>query len=113
MASHVKDNDTMVTVPAHPVTHTDIDDQSDNDKGWDPHVRLDSNGPCWDSDDEEKDSKDEADVEDEVIEAGEDEWRSESLQVGLMVLSIEIEDDPQDEDWIPEAVQRKHKARMA
>ena len=71
------------------------------------------NRPCWDSDDEEKDSEDEADVEDEVIEAGKDKWRSESLQVGLMVLAIEIGDNPQDEDWIPEAVRRKHKARMA
>ena len=104
MASHVKDNDTKVTVPAHPVTHTDVNDQSDNDEGWDPHGRLDSNRPCWDSDDEEMDSEDEADVEDEVLEAGEDEWRSESLQVGLMVLAIEIRDDPRDEDWIPEAV---------
>ncbi|EDR10094.1 uncharacterized protein LACBIDRAFT_325694 [Laccaria bicolor S238N-H82] len=112
-ASHIKDNVTVATAPAHPVTHADVDDQSDNDEGWDPHVRLDSNRPCWDSDDEEKDSEDEADVEDEVIEAGEDGWRSESLQVGLMVLAIEIGDDPRDEDWIPEAVRRKHKARMA
>ena len=104
MASHVQNNDTEVMVPAHPVTHTDVNDQSDNDKGCDSHVRLDSNRPCLDSDDDEtEDSKDEADIKDEVLEVGEDKWRSESLQVGLMVLAIEIRDDPQDEDWIPEA----------
>jgi hypothetical protein len=37
--------------------------------------------------------KDEGDhVEDEVMEASEDEWKNEGLQVGMMVLAIEIRD---------------------
>src|ERR1700678_2704596 len=32
----------------------------------------------------------------------EDEWRNDGLvHVGLMVLAIEIGDDPRDKDWIP------------
>jgi len=31
----------------------------------------------------------------------------------LMVLAIEIGDDPQDEDWIPDSLRWKHQARLA
>ena len=85
----------------------DINRQSDNDKEWDTHIKFDSNKPCWELDDDEEDSENgeednEGDEEDEVIEASEDNWRNEGLHVGLMVLAIEISDDPQDEDWIPD-----------
>jgi hypothetical protein len=55
---------------------------------------LDSNKPDWEVDEEEEESEGEGDGEDEVIEAREDEWRSDGLHVGLMVLEIEIGDDP-------------------
>jgi len=99
---------------------TDINGQSDNkepDEGWDAHVKLDSNNPCWELDNDEEDSGSEEDeegnVEGEVTEAGEDNWRNEGLHVGLMVLAIEIGDDPRDEDWIPNELRRKYKAWMA
>ena len=62
---------------------------------------------------EEEEESDSEDVEDEVIEASEDEWKSDGLHVALMVLAIEIGDDPRDEDWIPDDLRRKHKARIA
>jgi hypothetical protein len=97
------------------------DDVDNRDEGWDPHIKLDSNKPCWELDDEGEDSEDEytdkdeadSDVEDEAIEADEDEWRNEGLHVGLMVLAIEIGDDPRDEDWIPNSLRRKQNARIA
>ena len=116
--SHVEeapiDRDSTKTL-IHPVTriHSEIKEQSDNDEGWDAHIRLDSNKTCWELDSEENDSEDEGGIEDEVIEAGEDEWRSEGLHVALMVLAIDIGDDPRDEDWIPDSLRRKHNARMA
>ena len=97
--SHVEeapiDRDSAKTL-IHPVTwtHSEIEEQSDNDEGWDAHIRLDSNKTCWELDSEENDSEDEGGIEDEVIEAGEDEWRSEGLHVALMVLAIDIGDDP-------------------
>ena len=100
-----------------------IDEQSDNeDTEWNAKIRLDSIKPCWDASNDSDDSKnseldldlkDEGGVEDEVMEAGEDEWRNEGLQVGLMVLAIEIRDDPRDEDWIPDSLRWKHNARLA
>jgi hypothetical protein len=66
----------------------------EDDEGWDAHIRLDSNKPDWEVDEEEEESEGEGDGEDEVIEASEDEWRSDGLHVGLMVLEIEIGDDP-------------------
>lgn len=80
---------------------------------------MDSHEPCWELDDEGEDSEDECTdrdggyVEDEVIEAGMDEWRSNGLHVELMVLAIEIGDDPRDEDWIPDSLRWKHNARIA
>jgi hypothetical protein len=123
-ASHVKEapddsTDAMETpTRTHSVIHANVT-ESDNDVGWDAHVRLDSNKLCWEVDDEQDDSEDEGpsdgegDVEDEVIEANEDEWRNDGLHVVLMVLAIEVGDDPRDEDWIPEAVRRKQNARIA
>ena len=102
-----------------PVIHADLDEQSDNDKGWEAHIHLDSNKLCWKPDDEDEVSEEEdsdcekGDVEDEVIEAGEDDFRTEALHVKLMVLAIEIGDDPRDEDWIPDSLRRKHIARLA
>ena len=100
----------------------DINGQSDNevpDEGC-AHVKFDSNKPCWelDSDKEESESEEdeEGNVEDEVTEAGNGDWRNEGLHVGLMILAIEIGDDPRDEDWIPDELRRKHrkyKVRMA
>jgi hypothetical protein len=107
------------TCPSNPAM-ADINGPSDNetpDEGWDAHVKFDSNKPCWELDSEEEDSEHEedkeGDVEDEVMEAGESNWRNEGLHVGLMVLAIEIGDDPRDEDWIPDELRRKYKARMA
>ncbi|KIJ95381.1 hypothetical protein K443DRAFT_108857, partial [Laccaria amethystina LaAM-08-1] len=124
-ASHIKvqeapddSTDTVETLPTHPVIQADIP-PSDNDVGWDAQVRFDSNKLCWEVDDEEDKSEDEGlsesegDVEDEVVEANDDEWRSDGLHVGLMVLAIEIGDDPRDEDWIPEAVQRRQNSQIA
>lgn len=62
---------------------------------------------------DEANGKEDSDVEDEVLEAGEEEWNNKGLHVGLMVLAIEIGDDPRDEDWIPQALQRKHNAKIA
>ena len=116
MASHVEEepvnNAETVEIPTHSVINADIDEQSDNsDEGWNAHIRLDTNKLFWGLNDEEEDSQDE--VEDEVIEAGSDEWKNDGLQVGLMVLAIEIGDDPRDEDWIPDSLRRKHNARLA
>jgi len=85
-ASHVEeasiDNRETVEIPAHSVIDADQDNESDsNDGGWDAHTRLDTNKLFWghDDDDEGEDSDDEVldgdegDVEDEVVEAGEDE----------------------------------------
>jgi len=107
----------METPPSNPAM-ADINRQSDNDEEWDVHIKFDSNKPCWELDDDEEDSENgeednEGDVEDEVIEASEDNWRNEGLHVGLMVLAIEIGDDPRDEDWIPDNLRRKYKARIA
>jgi hypothetical protein len=95
----------METPLTHPVIHTDIP-PSDNDVGWDAQVRFDSNELCWEFDDEEDKS------EDEGLSESEGDG-SDGLHVGLMVLAIEIGDDPQDEDWIPKAVQRKQNSRIA
>jgi hypothetical protein len=84
------------TCPSNPAM-ADINGPSDNetpDEGWDAHVKFDSNKPCWELDSEEEDSEHEedkeGDIEDEVMEAGESNWRNEGLHVGLMVLAIEI-----------------------
>ena len=71
---------------------------------------MDSNKLCLELEDESEDEDDdidddEGDVEDELIEAGEDMWRSEGLHIALIVLVIDKGDDPQDEDWIPETAQ--------
>ena len=124
MTSHVKEapNDGIAkdveTAPTHTVFHADVDGQSDNDEGWEAHIRLDSNKLCWELEDESEDEDediddDERDVEDEVIVAGEDMWRSEGLHIALMVLMIDKGDDPRDEDWIPDRLRRKHNARIA
>jgi hypothetical protein len=73
----------------------------------DAHIRLDSNKSCWELDDEGEHSEDEAGVEDQTIEAGKDEWRSEGLHVALMVLATDIGDDPQDK---ADSLLWKHKA---
>jgi hypothetical protein len=46
MASHIKealDDSTAKAVETAP----DVDGQSDNDEGWEAHIRLDSNKLCW------------------------------------------------------------------
>ena len=109
MASHVKeapDDSTakaVETAPTHTVFYEDVDGQSDNDEEWEAHIRLDSNKLCWELEDESESEEedideDEGDVEDEIIEAGEDKWRSEGLHIALMVLAIDKRDDPRDED---------------
>lgn len=118
-ASHVEEsvdvNIKATETPSNPAM-ADINGQSDNkapDEGWDAHVKFDSNKPCWefDSDKEESESEEDEDgnVEDEVTEASEGDWRNEGLHVGLMVLAIEIGDDPRDEDWFPDELRRKHR----
>ena len=126
IVSHVKEasnNGTKATeVPStHPVTHTDFDEQPNNDEECDAHIELDSNKLCWepasdDEDEEEVSEEEDTDNENgdvEVIEAGTDEWRGEALHVSLMVLAIEIGDNPQDEDWIPDSLRRRHAVRCA
>ena len=115
-ASHVEEapNDSTEVIEARP-THADMDQPSDNDEGWDVHVRLDSNKLCWEPevDDEGENSegesidKEEGNVEDEIIAAGENEWRNDGLH------AIQIGDDPRDKDWIPDNLRRKHNARIA
>lgn len=112
-----------------------LDLEADGDDiEWDHQIRPDSSKPVWDlpelaSDDEEEPNSDaetlecenndeidkagKDDVKDEVTEEGDQHWRGEGLHVGLMVLAIEIGDDPRDEDWIPESVRRMHQARLA
>jgi hypothetical protein len=43
-------------------TYADIEEQSDNNKGWGAHIRLDSNKPCWELDDKGEDIEDKTDV---------------------------------------------------
>ena len=103
-ASHVEeasiDNAETAEILTHSVINADMDKQSDNsDEGWNAHIRLDINKLFWGLNDDEEDSQDEVEedggnVEDEVIEAGEDEWKNDGLHVGLMILAIEIGDDP-------------------
>ena len=100
-----------------PIVVDDIDEQSDHhdneDGEWDAKIRFDSSKPRWDIASDSEDS-DEGRLEEEVVETSEDdEWKNEGLQVGLMVLAIEIGDDPRDEDWIPDNLRRKHNARLA
>jgi hypothetical protein len=42
--------------------YADIKEQSDNSEGWNAHIRLDSNKPCWELDDKGEDSENKADV---------------------------------------------------
>ena len=105
-ASHVEEafinNAENAEIPTHSVINADMDEQLDNsNEGWNAHIRLDTNKLFWGLNDDEEDSQDEVEedggnvaVEDEVIEAGEDEWKNDGLHVGLMILTIEIGDDP-------------------
>ena len=100
---------------------TAIDSESDYDENWNAPVRFDSNKPCWELEDSELSSEgedsenedDKVDVEDEVLEAGDLEWRNEGLHVSLMLIAIDNGDDPRDEDWIPHQLRRKYKTRIA
>ena len=79
-ASHVEEapvnNAETAEIPTHSVINADIDEQSDNsDEGWNARIGLDTNKLFWGLNDEEEDSQDE--VEDEVIEAGSDEWKND------------------------------------
>jgi hypothetical protein len=42
--------------------YADIEEQLDNNEGWDAHIRLDSNKPCWELDDKGEDNEDKANV---------------------------------------------------
>jgi hypothetical protein len=42
--------------------YVDIEDQSDNNEGWDAHIILDSNKPCQELDNKGENSEDKADV---------------------------------------------------
>ena len=79
-----------IEMPAtYPVIHANLDasEQLDNNEGWDAPIKFDSNKLCWELDDDDETREDEdsgqdgnSDVEDEVVEAGEAEWRNEGLQ---------------------------------
>jgi len=84
---------------SHQMEH--VDNESDDDENWNAHVKFDSNRPCWEnekSDDEEledsENEKDEVDVEEEILEAGEVDWRNEGLHVSMMLIAINNGDDP-------------------
>lgn len=116
-----------VIAPGATVHQPDQVDSDDEDIDWNPFVRPESGKPAWDmpdlapDDEEEPESEPEmsdtecenSDVENEVIEAGDEHWRGDGLHVNMMVMAIENGNDPQDEDWIPESIRKKHQARLA
>jgi hypothetical protein len=71
LPSHIEETlvDTAKTIKTstiHLMTqiYADIEEQSDNNKGWelDAHIRLNSKKPCWELDDKGEDGEDKADV---------------------------------------------------
>ena len=63
--------------------------------------------PCWDKESEGEDLGEEEQCEDDD-DCGMVDMDNEGFHVKMMALAVEIGDNPQDNDWILESLQRKH-----
>ena len=82
-----------------------VNSKVESDAEWIPNLELDSMKTHLhaESDDEQLNT--------DLEEWGEWEVGTERFSVNLMRLAVDNNDDPQDEDWIPEALKRKEMKR--